>query len=97
MKVTMDMPAVKNCRVEDCVFNHDRNCSARAITVGDGSTPLCDTYYAGSKHIKKSHMAGVGACKVTSCRYNEDYDCLADNIIVGQISKSAKCRTFSPL
>lgn len=97
MKVTMDMPAVKSCSVEECVFNHKKICSTRAITVGDGETPQCDTYFVDHRHAKQSHLAGVGACKVTSCRFNKDYGCLADNIIVGHVRSMANCQTFVPI
>ncbi len=97
MKVTMEMPLVKGCAMEECVFNIDKSCSTRAITVGDGATPQCDTFFVANKHTRQKHLAGVGACKVISCRYNNDYDCLADNIIVGHVRSLAKCQTFDPL
>lgn len=97
MKVTMEMPAVQACGVEECVFNQEKNCMSKAITVGDGILPECDTYFVANRHARESHRAGVGACKVSGCRFNRDYACQADAIIIGHISNKAHCKTFSPI
>lgn len=92
-KVTLEMPVIERCSVSKCVFNQDESCNARAITVGDGHSPLCDTYFTASRHAKRNPASGVGACKVVDCRFNQDYECLADNIIVGPLNELPKCRT----
>jgi len=97
MKVMMDIPLIKQCSMEECVFNDKKKCRTRAITVGDGASPQCDTFFVARKHTKQSTKAGVGACKVISCRFNQDYGCLAENIIVGHVRSLAKCETFDPL
>lgn len=92
--MTVEMPAVKSCGVSECAYNNSNGCHARAITVGDGRWPLCDTFLSATRHVKQGQPAGVGACKVTSCRFNHDYECQAETIIVGHIRDTAECRTY---
>ncbi len=96
MKMTIDMPVVMQCAVTDCAYNTDNACHARAITIGDGAAPGCDTFLKASPHTRESRrQAGVGACKVTGCTYNDDYECVADNIEVGFAGKQINCLTYS--
>ncbi|WP_175580231.1 DUF1540 domain-containing protein [Kineobactrum sediminis] len=92
--IAVEMPRVKGCQVSECVYNLESACNARAITVGDGATPNCDTFYVASRHARNRNTAGVGACKVTGCRFNDDYECQADEISVGSVESSAMCRTY---
>lgn len=95
-KLTIEMPIVSECAVTECGYNVDQSCHARAITIGHGLHPGCDTYFKGAPHTKAvSREAGVGACKVTSCSYNEDYECITDSIRVGVEAGTVNCLTFT--
>jgi hypothetical protein len=95
MKITIDMPVVSECSVNECAYNVDKRCHARAITVGDGAAPGCDTYFGSSGHtMAKEQTAGVGACKVSACKHNDDYECMAESINVGYEGSSVHCLTF---
>lgn len=96
MKITIEMPYVEECKVNDCAYNVKDKCHARAITIGNGVTPGCDTSLLGvSRHAREEqHYAGVGACKVTKCTFNQDYECSAESISVGFSGKQINCLTF---
>lgn len=97
MKITLEMSDVQACDVDACAYNVERRCHARAITVGDGIHPACDTFLASDRHTRDtSHTAGVGACKVMSCRYNSDLECAAETIRVGFHDNHPDCMTFAP-
>jgi hypothetical protein len=94
-KMTIDMPMVAQCNATDCAYNLEKKCHARAITVGDGVHPGCDTYFMSSGHVhEKKRMAGIGACKVSQCRNNTDLECMADSINVGRSGNDITCMTF---
>jgi hypothetical protein len=95
MRVTLEMPAVLTCDVSECAYNVEAACHARAITIGDGVHPGCDTFLRGSaRHTHRGENAGVGACKVTGCRHNDDFECTAVSIGVGMERGSVNCMTF---
>ena len=52
MHITVELPAVSGCSATECAYNVDRNCHARAITIGDGLHPGCDTYFKTSTHTQ---------------------------------------------
>jgi hypothetical protein len=96
MRLTIDMPIVSQCVVSECAYNLEKKCHARAITVGDGVHPGCDTYLYNHAHTReKARIAGVGACKVSECRYNDDFECSAKEISVGYADGAINCLTFS--
>jgi hypothetical protein len=96
MKMTIDIPVVSACTIEECAYNTDNHCHARAITIGDGDVPHCDTLFCGAEHIHATSIqAGVGACKVGDCSFNNDLECTADNISVGLDGDSVKCLTYT--
>lgn len=97
MKMTIDMPYVADCMVAECAYNQNNKCHARAITIGDGVNPGCDTSFLGaSKHARNTkHIAGVGACKITGCNFNDDLECTAENITVDMKSGNIRCVTFA--
>lgn len=95
MKMTIDMPTVAECTVMDCAYNMNSTCHAKAITIGDGVHPGCDTFFDGNTHTKRSRIAGVGACKVSGCSHNEDFECMADRITVGFMGSTVNCLTYS--
>lgn len=91
MNITMMMPVVTQCMVTDCAYNLKNTCNARAITIGDGIHPGCDTFFSNSTHTHDfNEFTGVGACKVVSCRFNSEFECNADEIHVGR-NKSGVC------
>jgi hypothetical protein len=94
-KRTFEMNIINNCEVTECAYNVDTTCNARAITVGDGDTPHCDTFYNHGNHVHGHNEAGVGACKVSKCKYNKDLECTADSIKVGHKGPGAECLTFT--
>jgi hypothetical protein len=96
-QISIEMPLVGECSVNECVYNTDNCCHARAITVGNGVHPGCDTFMgpAPSHSREKQRTAGVGACKVSACRHNDDYECMAEQITVGRASEDASCLTYS--
>lgn len=95
MKVTK-MPMVSACAVHDCAYNGHGNCHARAITVGDGAHPRCDTFVVAAAHSNpNTPVAGVGACKVVACSLNSDLECRAQSIRVGYHERHADCLTFT--
>lgn len=97
MEMTIDMPVVTGCAATECAYNQDEACHARAITIGDGANPGCDTYLQASPHVRENaRRAGVGACKVTGCGHNEDYECMAEGIDVGFASGRINCLTYTP-
>lgn len=92
---TIEMPDVSQCQVAACAYNRDNGCRARAITVGDGSNPACDTFFSSENSVSAKQVAGVGACKVAGCKFNEDLECQADAIIVASAQAEAACQTFA--
>lgn len=97
MKMTIDMPLVSQCAIGECAYNVDNTCHARAITIGDGIHPGCDTFLGALPHTREGkRAAGVGACKVTACTHNDDYECMAEQIAVGYLAEKINCLTYSP-
>lgn len=94
MAIDTDMPAVAECGANDCAYNIDGGCNARAITVGDGLNPGCDTFFVAARHTRSLRQAGVGACKVASCRHNDDFECQAQAIRVDRKADGVACTTF---
>lgn len=91
----IEMPEVSKCEIDDCAYNVKLNCHARAITVGDGETPGCDTYFKAKQHTNgMGQLAGVGACKVSACLHNQNYECMAQDILVGMSGNLVECLTF---
>lgn len=96
MQITIDIPIVNECVIEDCAYNFDSNCHAKAITIGDGANPGCDTAFLHPPgHTNnRSTIAGVGACKVMDCAFNTEYECAADRIDVGRKGDDINCLTY---
>lgn len=94
-KICLEMPVVTKCMASECAYNVGSNCHARAITIGDSIQPNCDTFTAGSRHIKSvNQIAGIGACKTAGCKFNNDLECMADSIRVEMVKNKANCMTF---
>ncbi len=92
--ITLEMAEVAQCEATECAYNGDRMCRARAITIGDGTHPMCDTAYKAGMHTRSTTTAGVGACKVATCRHNNDLECQADVIEVVLSGSDPMCATF---
>ncbi|AMX04045.1 hypothetical protein A3224_04330 [Microbulbifer thermotolerans] len=90
-----DMPEVTQCVVSQCAFNANSSCHAKAITIGTGTEPDCDTYFGNHKHTQSQRTAGVGACKMTDCKHNDDFECAADSIQVGDNGDGINCLTYT--
>jgi hypothetical protein len=90
-----EMPLVAECDVRECAYNTGDRCHARAITIGDGLHPACDTFVRSPGRMERSAaIAGVGACKVSSCAHNSDLECQALSIRVGYHGDHPDCLTF---
>lgn len=97
--MTVEMPVVQVCAVQECAYNAEQKCHAKAITIGDGVGPACDTAFLRARARANDHqrVAGIGACKATGCVHNSDLECTADAIRVGMQNESVACLTFSQL
>jgi hypothetical protein len=92
------MPAVHECTVSGCSYNHD-GCHAFAITVnGTNGTADCGTF------VPLSGMAGlamvvaqVGACSRADCMHNRALECTASGVRIGpgQGGHAANCLTYT--
>ncbi|RJQ18089.1 MAG: DUF1540 domain-containing protein [Nitrospiraceae bacterium] len=92
----MSMPKISACEVADCSYNADKKCHTLAITVGDSSCAMCDTFTKASKKGgDPSTIGGVGACRSDNCRFNTSLECTAGSILVGLHSGHADCKTFA--
>lgn len=90
-----NMSPVKKCTVEDCSYNSSQQCITPAITIGDTSEPLCDTYIHSDMHGGMGGVqAGVGACKVSDCQFNQNLECSAAGIEVGYKNDNPDCLTY---
>lgn len=94
-KVTIQMPKVMKCTINNCGYNHGDRCHAKAITIGDVIHPECDTFLDSQKHTnERNRIACVGACKVIDCVHNEDFECCADYITVKLIDGKNRCQAY---
>jgi hypothetical protein len=97
VKKLVEMPIIESCVIAECAYNNSGSCNARAITVGDGAVPHCDTYFAAIGHVShQDESGGVGACKVSRCRHNRELECTAELIRIGRPHTRAECLTFAP-
>ena len=89
-----EMPPIAKCDVSKCGYNVNNGCHAKAITIGDGLNPGCDTYFETKDHNRNiQRSAGVGACKVDACQNNQDYEFMAASISVGMVNGQINCLT----
>lgn len=95
MKIAMDLAPITACDATDCAYNLSERCHAGAITVGDGITPGCDTFYEYATHPQDGpERSGVGPCKVAGCRHNRALTCGAPAVSVSGSSGNVECLTF---
>ncbi len=94
--MAMTMSRITDCEVIECSYNKDRKCHTPAITVGDTSCPMCDTFTRqDQKGGDPQILGGVGACRADDCKFNESLECRANGISVGMHSNHADCKTYS--
>ena len=95
-KLILEISQVQRCDARSCSYNVDGSCHAKAITIGDGAVPACDTYLDLGIHCRtSSRTAGVGACKVSRCRFNDDLECTKTYISIGPSHERVECLDFS--
>jgi hypothetical protein len=96
MGTPIEMPLVTECAVRECAYNSGQHCHARAITIGDGLHPACDTFVLSREHCDDGvKAAGVGACKVSTCVHNRHLECEAPSIRVGYHDDHPDCMAFA--
>ncbi len=95
---TTEMPAVSECTVAGCSYNHD-GCHAFAITVsGVNGTADCGTFIPLSrKGGLPKVVTQVGACSRTDCVHNADLECTASDVRIGPGTgdHAANCLTYT--
>lgn len=95
----LEMPAVSECTVAGCSYNHD-GCHAFAINVGGhNGTADCGTFIPlSAKGGLDRVTAQVGACQRTDCTFNAGLECSAPSIRVGAgagADATANCLTYT--
>ena len=93
-----EMPAVRECSVDGCGYNHD-GCHAFAITVsGVNGSADCETFVPlSTKGGLDKVVAQVGACSRTDCVHNSNLECSAEFVRVGAgaTGHAANCLTYT--
>ncbi|HKB60907.1 MAG TPA: DUF1540 domain-containing protein [Gallionellaceae bacterium] len=92
----LNITRIAECSVGECAYNAGHACHAIAITVGNGDTPMCDTFYVANEHSAGHGHAGVGACKVSGCAHNRELECTANRVLVGKLDARVRCITYIP-
>ena len=94
---TLEMPAVSECTVAGCSYNHD-GCHAFAITISSaGKDAQCATFIPlSSKGGLTSVHGSIGACQRADCVHNESLECGASSVRIGQGADTADCLTYQP-
>lgn len=88
-------PRVMDCLVERCSFNSGKKCHAFAVTIGDGTHPMCDTFAALNEKGGTVNVIGkVGACKVMKCKFNVSLGCSAPSVEIKYHGEHGDCSTF---
>jgi hypothetical protein len=88
------IPEVKKCTVDQCFFNKDSECCARAVLIGSAN-PKCETFVESHQRTKKQGQAEVGVCHIENCQYNQSMSCHACGDIEIVLSNNlAWCNTF---
>ena len=99
------------CRANDCAYNRNEQCGARAILVSNTSDEtFCDTYtkegsFAASAHFHDDAEFGEEladspsiTCNVTGCAYNKSFRCRADMVQIDDPHDMmiCNCETYRP-
>ncbi|MFC6087844.1 DUF1540 domain-containing protein [Saccharothrix lopnurensis] len=96
---TTEMPAVNECTVTGCSYNHD-GCHAFAITVsGENGAADCATFIPlARKGGLPRAVAQVGACSRGDCVHNRELECTAPGgvrVAPGEGGHDANCLTYT--
>ncbi|QFZ19440.1 DUF1540 domain-containing protein [Saccharothrix syringae] len=96
---TTEMPAVSECTVTGCSYNHDVHCHAFAITVsGEDGAADCGTFIPlARKGGLPRAVAQVGACSRADCVHNRELECTAPGgirVAPGEGGHDANCLTY---
>ena len=95
VQICLEIAPVSRCDVNQCGYNTNNSCHAKAITIGDSTTPGCDTFMDIKRHSQRlKRISGVGACKTNTCQFNNDFECIAENVTVGYSNGDIRCLTF---
>lgn len=90
--MTTTMPAVADCTIESCSYNHDAGCHAFAVTIAEaGCTTFLPLNVSGGLNTV---TAQVGACQRADCIKNDHLFCTAEAITVGSGADKADCLTY---
>jgi hypothetical protein len=95
---TTEMPAVSECTVTGCSYNHD-GCHAFAITVsGENGHAECATFIPLARNggLPRA-VAQVGACSRADCVHNRELECTAAGgvrVAPGDGENSTNCLTY---
>ncbi len=100
------------CQAQDCTYNAESKCNARAIRVGvTGQQTFCDTYARADAfsaveifdmNAADTEFGAMGApriaCSVTQCAYNQSFRCRAHGVHIGPPHDAlvCNCRTYRP-
>ena len=92
----MDLPAVAECSVDGCSYNHDHACNAAAVTIGaGGSDANCATFIPlDMKGGLDRVISHVGACQRADCTHNSALECTAAAVRIGHGTDAADCLTY---
>lgn len=95
MTTFAELPAVADCTVAACSYNHD-GCHAGAVTISaSGSDASCATFIPLSvKGGLPKMLATVGACQRNDCVHNVALNCTASAVKIGSGSDTADCLTY---
>jgi hypothetical protein len=92
--MTIKLPKITLCEMEECAYNIDKKCRAIAITIG-GPEPECITI---EKKLKEGGLdtvnGGVGACKARDCCFNRDLICIAKAIKIEKRDNKGYCKSY---
>jgi hypothetical protein len=89
--MAIQAPKVLDCEVTDCSYNQNKACHALAITVGDSTCPMCDTYFKSSEKGGAMEITGsVGACKENDCKHNKSLECSGSRRLSGAHSSMSR-------
>ena len=94
--MAMKTSRVMECDVTNCSYNQGRKCHTAAITIGQGTEPLCHTFIQmDMTGGDLNTLANVGACKMAGCEYNDHLECSCDSVSIGMKGSQPDCLTFS--
>jgi hypothetical protein len=76
--MTEKMPLVVSCTGADCSYNKNMTCNAMAVTIGERTEAICDTYYHTDHKVAfPETISFIGACKMEACTFNRNLECTA--------------------